>query len=109
MRAQFTDQNFEEQVIKASSAMPVLVDFHADWCGPCKLIDPILDELSNTYAGKLAVGSLDVDANQQTAAKYGVMSIPTLIYFKNGQPVKQSVGYQDKAALQKQFDEVLAS
>lgn len=108
MRASFTDANFEEQVIKASSTMPVLVDFHADWCGPCKLIDPILDELADAYTGKITIGSLDVDANQQTAAKFGVMSIPTLIFFKNGAPVKQSVGYQDKPSLQKQFDEVLA-
>lgn len=108
MRATFTDQDFEEQVVKTSSTMPVLVDFHADWCGPCKLLDPILDELVNQYSDKLLIGSLDVDANQQTSTKYGVMSIPTLIFFKNGQPVKQSVGYQDRATLQKQINEVLA-
>jgi len=109
VRATFTDINFEEQVVKTSSGVPVLVDFHAEWCGPCKMMDPILEELATQYEGKIVIGGLDVDANNVTSTKFGVMSIPTLIFFKNGMPVKQSVGYQDKAALQKQFDEILAS
>ena len=96
-----TDQNFEEQVLKAQ--LPVLVDFHADWCGPCKLVARILDEVAKEQDGKLIVGRLDVDANQQTAGKYGVMSIPTLIVFKNGQVVKQMVGYQGKEAIVKEL------
>lgn len=95
----FTDQNFEEQVLKAQ--LPVMVDFYADWCGPCKMIAPIVEEISKEYAGKLVVGKLDVDANQKTAMKYGVMSIPNLIIFKGGQVAKQIVGYQGKEALVK--------
>ncbi len=100
-----TDQNFEEQVLKAQ--LPVLVDFYADWCGPCKLIAPILVDLAKEYEGKMIVGRLDVDANQQTAGKYGVMSIPTLTVFKNGQVVKQIVGYQGKDALVREVNSVV--
>jgi len=96
-----TDQNFEEQVLKAQ--LPVLVDFHADWCGPCKLITPIIDDLAKEYDGKMIVGRLDVEANQQTAGKYGVMSIPTLMVFKDGKVVKQIVGYRGKEAIVKEL------
>lgn len=105
MHIALTDQNFEEKVLK--SQVPVLVDFHADWCGPCKLLDPILDELEKEYEGKIIITGLDVDANSATAAKYGVMSIPTLIFFKNGQAVKQMVGYQGKDPLVKEIDLVI--
>ncbi len=105
MDMQLTDQNFEEQALKAT--LPVLVDFYADWCGPCKMIAPIVEELAKTYEGKLVVGRLDVDANQQTAAKYGVMSIPTLIVFKGGKIVKQIVGYQGKEALVKEVSALI--
>ncbi len=105
MNVQLTDQNFEEQVLKAS--LPVLVDFYADWCGPCRLIAPIVEDLAKEYDGKLIVGRLDVDANVLTAGKYGVMSIPTLIVFKNGKVVKQMVGYQGKENLTREVTQLL--
>jgi thioredoxin 1 len=79
---EITDQNFETEVIKSDK--PVLIDFWAVWCGPCKLIAPIVEELSTEYAGKIKVGKLDVDSNQQTSIKFGVRSIPTLLLFKDG-------------------------
>lgn len=102
MHIALTDQNFEEKVLKNS--LPVIVDFRADWCGPCKLLDPVLEEIAGEYAGKIVVGSLDVDQNSQTAGKYGVMSIPTVLFFKNGQVVKQMVGYQGKEAVVKEIN-----
>lgn len=105
MRVTLTDQNFEEKVLK--SQVLVLVDFHAPWCGPCKLLDPVLDELANEYSGKVTIGSLDVDNNPQTAGKYGVMSIPTVLFFKNGSVVKQMVGYQGKEAVVKEVNALL--
>lgn len=106
MKINFTDQNFEEQVLKNNLA--VLVDFRADWCGPCKLLDPLLEELATEYDGKIVMGSLDVDANQQTAMKYAVMSIPTVLIFKNGSVVKQMVGYQGKEKLVAEINSVVS-
>lgn len=106
MKQAFSDTNFDEELKKTST--PVLVDFYADWCGPCKLIAPIVDQLAIEMDGKIVVGSLDVDSNQQTAVKYGVMSIPTLILFKNGQEVRRVVGYQPKENLVKVINEVLS-
>jgi len=80
---QFTDANFEQEVLKSST--PVLVDFWAEWCQPCKALTPIIDQLAAEYQGKVKVGKLDIDANQQQTAKYRVGSIPTVIVFKNGQ------------------------
>lgn len=77
----------------------VLVDFWATWCGPCKMIAPIVEQIASEHDGKITVGKLDVDANDQTAMKYGVMSIPTLILFKDGQPVERLVGYMPKERL----------
>ena len=81
MEMKFTSENFEAEVLK--SDIPVLVDFYADWCGPCKRMAPIVDQLAAEYEGRLKVGKMDVDANTDIAVKYGIMSIPTLIIFKN--------------------------
>ena len=92
-----TDTSFGTDVENASGV--VLVDFWAAWCGPCKMIAPIVEQIASENEGKITVAKLDVDENGQTAMKYGVMSIPTLILFKNGQPVERLVGYQPKERL----------
>lgn len=94
---QVSDGSFEDLVV--NSETPVLVDFWAEWCGPCKMIAPILDEIAKDMDGKLVIGKLDIDVNQDTAMAFGVMSIPTLLLFKNGEPVERIVGYQPKAQL----------
>jgi thioredoxin 1 len=102
-----TDQTFEAEVIK--SPTPVLVDFWAIWCGPCKMIAPIVEDLAGEYAGKLKVMKLDVDENGGVAAKYNVMSIPTLGIFYKGELVERIVGYMPKEQLRKRIDAALAS
>ncbi len=102
----FTDQNFETEVLKSQT--PVLVDFWAEWCGPCKIVDPVVSELASEYGGKLKVGKLNVDENQTSSQKFNVMSIPTIMLFKNGQPVKSVIGAQSKENFKKAIDEVLA-
>lgn len=92
-----TDATFEEVVLKAE--LPTVVDFWAVWCGPCKMIAPLLEEIAHEQDGKLRVTKLDVDNNGETAMQYGVMSIPTLILFKGGQPVERIVGFMPKAKL----------
>jgi thioredoxin 1 len=92
-----TDSTFEDAVLKAKT--PVAVDFWAVWCGPCKMIAPVLEQIAAEYDGKLQVAKLDVDYNGQTAMQYGVMSIPTLMLFKNGEPVERIVGYMPKDRL----------
>lgn len=102
-----TDQNFKAEVLE--SKVPVLVDFWAEWCQPCKIISPIVDELGEEYKGKLNVVKMDVDANPQVPGTYGIMSIPTLMIFKNGQPVKSVIGAQGKEVLKQNIDEVLGT
>ncbi len=92
-----TDVSFETDVLQ--SGMPVLVDFWASWCGPCKMVGPIVEELADDFAGKAKVCKLNVDENTKTAQAYGVMSIPTLILFKNGKEVDRVVGFRPKADL----------
>ncbi|MGI5825844.1 MAG: thioredoxin [Patescibacteria group bacterium] len=97
----FTDQNFEEEVIK--SDLPVLVDFFAEWCGPCKMMGPVVDDLAKELEGKVKVGKLNVDENSETASKYGVMSIPTLIYFKGGEVASTMLGFRSKEEVLKEI------
>jgi thioredoxin 1 len=92
-----TDASFKSDVIESDKT--VVVDFWATWCGPCKMVAPVLDEIAGEHKDKITVAKLDIDVNQQTAQQYQVMSIPTMIVFQNGQPVKQIVGARPKAAL----------
>jgi thioredoxin 1 len=92
------ENDFEEKVIKV--ATPTLVDFWAAWCGPCKMAEPILEELSETYAGKVAVVKVNVDENQNLAGKYGIMSIPTTVLFKDGKELSRQVGFSGKSAFE---------
>jgi len=101
----FTDQNFQTEVLE--SKLPVLVDFWAEWCHPCKIVGPIIEELAGEYEGKLKVGKVNVDENGQTAQSYGIMSIPSILIFQNGQVIKQMVGAQSKDNFKREIDSVL--
>ncbi len=101
-----TDDTFDQEVLKAET--PVLVDFWADWCAPCKMIAPIVEELANEYEGKVKFTKLDVDSNPRTATTYGIRGIPTLLIFSDGQPVKQVVGAVPKSVLKRNLEEALA-
>lgn len=104
MATQFTDQNFEQEVLKSDK--PVLVDFWAAWCGPCQMMGPIIEELAEEVKDKYKVGKLNVDENRETASKYGIMSIPTLIIFKDGKEVRQFVGVQSKENLEEELGKI---
>ncbi|RSK41862.1 MULTISPECIES: thioredoxin [Mangrovimonas] len=105
MALEITDATFEEQVLKSDK--PVMVDFWAAWCGPCRMVAPIIDELSTEYEGKAVVGKVDVDANQEFAAKYGVRNIPTVLVFQNGEVVGRQVGVAQKSAYAEALDSLL--
>lgn len=102
---EITDQNFEQEVLKSDK--PVLVDFWAVWCGPCKMIAPIVEQLADEYEGKLKVGKLDVDNNQQSAISYGVRSIPTLLLFKDGKVVDTIIGAVPKPMIVSKIEPLL--
>lgn len=102
---EFTDANFEAEVLK--SELPVLVDFWAPWCGPCRMIAPSVEALAAEYAGKAKVGKLNTDENEDVSAKYGIRSIPTLLVFKNGEVVNQLVGALPKEKIAEQLNRAL--
>lgn len=101
-----SQENFAQEVLK--SAQPILVDFWAEWCGPCKMLAPVLDELALEYDGKVRIGKVDVDSNQGLAAQYGISAIPTLLLFKNGQVIDQLRGFRSKRDLKTSFDRAIA-
>ena len=99
------DSNFDQTVLQSDK--PVLVDFWAPWCRPCQMIAPILDELAKDYSGKISIARMDVDQNPKTAARYNIMSIPTLLLFKNGEPISHLVGLRPKEEMKRSMDEAL--
>lgn len=102
---EFTEANFSSEVLQ--SGQPVLVDFWAPWCGPCKMLGPTVEEIANDYAGKARVGKVNTDSDGGIASQYGIQGIPTVILFKDGQPVDRSVGLVNKAKLAGMIDKVL--
>jgi thioredoxin 1 len=107
MELELTDDNFIAEVL--NSKLPVLVDFFADWCGPCQMQGPIVDDLAKEYEGKFKIAKMNVDFGQETAGNFQVMSIPTLIFFKDGQPVERLNGMQSKQALKEKIEALLSS
>ena len=105
MALEITDANFDELVLKSDK--PVMVDFWAEWCGPCRMLGPIIEEVSKDYEGKAIVGKLDVDSNQEVAAKFGVRNIPTVLVFKDGELVNRQVGVSPKNVYTESIDALL--
>jgi thioredoxin 1 len=105
MALEITDTNFDEIVLKSDK--PVMVDFWAEWCGPCRMLGPIIEEVSKDYEGKAVVGKLDVDSNQEFAAKFGVRNIPTVLVFKDGELVNRQVGVSPKNVYTESIDALL--
>ncbi|MDF2612436.1 MAG: trxA [Clostridia bacterium] len=105
MAYKFTDSNFEQDAIHSS--IPVVIDFYADWCGPCKMMSPVVDELAADYEGKVKIGKLNTDENRGIATKYNIMSIPTILLMKDGQVVDTVVGAIPKTVLQDKIDRML--
>jgi len=104
---EFTSDNFQTEVLDASA--PVLVDFWAEWCMPCRMLAPTIDEIADNFAGKIKVGKVDTDGNQEIGVKYGISAIPTVILFKQGEPVRKFIGLTNKADLESALNEVLGS
>lgn len=105
MAFKFTDSNFNQEALK--SDIPVMVDFYADWCGPCKMIAPVIDELATEYEGKIKIGKLDTDANRAISSEFNVMSIPTIVFIKDGKVVDTAVGVLPKATLEEKLNALL--
>lgn len=105
MEKKFTNENFETEVLK--SDLPVLVDFYADWCGPCQIMGPIIEQLASEYSSRFIIGKLNVDECSELAVKYGVMSIPTLIVFRNGEVFRKEVGVCSKKEVEKLLNQAL--
>jgi thioredoxin 1 len=105
MALELTDQNFEELVLK--STKPALVDFWAEWCGPCRMLTPMVNEMFTEYEGRAVIGKVDVDSNPGIASKYGIRNIPTVLYIKNGEVVDKQVGAVQKSVLTSKLDAIL--
>ena len=105
MEYKFTKENFESEVM--NSDVPVLVDFYADWCGPCKMMSPVVDNIAEKYTGKAKVGKVNVDEQQEIAVQFGIMSIPSFVFIKNGKKVDQAMGAMPASTLESKLEQIL--